>query len=325
VDIARTSLAANSALLQAPYMFDYAGRKPFDEPSGPHQLGEHALYRVYPTQEGHIFVAASPERDARRNKALTAVSRATGLHLAEHMRDEDMAQVLLELLHRLPTQAALTLFQAAGVTAVRMNSLSDLRKEYCIQPGARLWDSTTMRMVALGTRQPTFQFYRDHAHPLGSGVTMFAPCAIRSMQAAQKAGAEAVFPMSAPKYGAHTDEVLGTVLGYTESEVESMVRRGVAARSWSEYYLPGGDPWVKVKREYSEFIRNRVPAKEQTPQNCRPEPLVVLTPATGMRPKRSWIDTDIVEAPMVGTKRGRTEGDHFSWAQAYNTHARGEE
>ena len=51
-----TSLAATSQLLQLPFLYDYDGRPPFDEPSGPDALGEHALYRLYQTSDGWIFL-----------------------------------------------------------------------------------------------------------------------------------------------------------------------------------------------------------------------------------------------------------------------------
>ena len=59
-DVARTSLAANATHIQTPFMYDYEGRAPFDEPSGPAVRGEHSLYRWYETDGGadNIFVAA---------------------------------------------------------------------------------------------------------------------------------------------------------------------------------------------------------------------------------------------------------------------------
>jgi hypothetical protein len=38
--VARTSLAANAQHIQLPFMYDYQGRAPFDEASGPKAVGE---------------------------------------------------------------------------------------------------------------------------------------------------------------------------------------------------------------------------------------------------------------------------------------------
>jgi crotonobetainyl-CoA:carnitine CoA-transferase CaiB-like acyl-CoA transferase len=46
-DVARSSLAAAGQLIQLPFMVDYEGRAPFDEPSGREVKGAHALYRCY--------------------------------------------------------------------------------------------------------------------------------------------------------------------------------------------------------------------------------------------------------------------------------------
>ncbi len=51
-----TSLAATAQFLQLPLMYDFEGRQPFDEPSGPEAKGEHALYRLYRASDGWIFI-----------------------------------------------------------------------------------------------------------------------------------------------------------------------------------------------------------------------------------------------------------------------------
>ena len=62
---ARTSLSALSGLAQIPFCFDYIGRAPFDEPSGPAARGYDALHRLYKAQDRWIVLAAS-ERDLPR-------------------------------------------------------------------------------------------------------------------------------------------------------------------------------------------------------------------------------------------------------------------
>ncbi len=56
-DIARTSLSATDQLLQIPFMYDFEGREPFNEPSGRHVLGDGPLYRCYEVADGWFFLA----------------------------------------------------------------------------------------------------------------------------------------------------------------------------------------------------------------------------------------------------------------------------
>ena len=57
-----TSLVSAAHLVQLPYVYDYEGRSPFDEPSGPDAMGEHALYRLYRASDGWLFLGAKREQ-----------------------------------------------------------------------------------------------------------------------------------------------------------------------------------------------------------------------------------------------------------------------
>jgi crotonobetainyl-CoA:carnitine CoA-transferase CaiB-like acyl-CoA transferase len=63
-EVARASLAAAGQLIQIPFMYDYEGRAPFDEPSGREVKGAHALYRCYEAGDGWFFLAAARGRIA---------------------------------------------------------------------------------------------------------------------------------------------------------------------------------------------------------------------------------------------------------------------
>ncbi len=58
---ARTSLCANSGLLQLPFCYDYTGRGLFDEPSGRYVNGYDALTRFYYTASGDWLLLAANE------------------------------------------------------------------------------------------------------------------------------------------------------------------------------------------------------------------------------------------------------------------------
>jgi crotonobetainyl-CoA:carnitine CoA-transferase CaiB-like acyl-CoA transferase len=63
--VARSSLAAAGQLIQLPFMYDYEGREPLDEPSGRELKGEHPLYRLYEAEDGWFFLAARPQTQDR--------------------------------------------------------------------------------------------------------------------------------------------------------------------------------------------------------------------------------------------------------------------
>ncbi len=62
----RTSLSANSGLLQIPFAFDFKGRGLYDEPSGPEANGYDALTRFYSTASGRHILLSAYEADLPR-------------------------------------------------------------------------------------------------------------------------------------------------------------------------------------------------------------------------------------------------------------------
>jgi len=256
-DVARTSLAACSGLLQAPYMYDYQGRAGFTEPSGPHVQGEHALYRYYATRDGHVFVAAALDSQQKGYPtALEAMSKHVGRE-CQGLTEDELAEVVAGSIQGLSTPNAVSSLRAQGIPCVEMNTMANLRQEHGIE------------QVPGDLGKHSYLFHRDVSHPLGQPVTLFLPCAIRSEQAKQDAAAQVNMlggqPTSiddivlrAPKYGAHTDEVLRDWLGYTEEERAALREGGIVASSYSTQYLPGGDPWKPIEKEYERFVRTRM-------------------------------------------------------------------
>jgi crotonobetainyl-CoA:carnitine CoA-transferase CaiB-like acyl-CoA transferase len=207
-DVARTSLAAAGQLIQAPFMFDYAGRAPFDEPSGREARGTSALYRLYEAEDGWLFLAASEDQ---------APSLGAVLDLPDLAEDDD-ARRLERLTARFRVGRRddwLAALGRADIGAARVSTLAELRARY----------------QGRETEAGSYRFDRFADHLCGRAVTLFAPCAIRPRDAAIAA------PAATEKYGAGTRAVLAT-LGYGEDDIATLLEDGVVSESWSDAYLP---------------------------------------------------------------------------------------
>lgn len=100
------------------------------------------------------------------------------------------------------------------------------------------------------------QFLTAPNHPAGSPLTYFAPIAIRPTT-------PLVVPLPhAPRYGAHTREVLA------EAGIDAtpLFTRGVASEGWSTAYLPGVQ--VKVPGEVKVEVKAEVAAEMETCPVC---------------------------------------------------------
>ena len=109
-------------------------------------------------------------------------------------------------LRTMPCDRVLALCRALRVPAVRLDRLGDICRRYAVE-----------RCVLRG---PTYQFVRQREHPMGK-VTMVAPLAVRMERIRTDLS-------PAPKYGAHTAEILG----------RDLVAQGVASTEWSHSYMP---------------------------------------------------------------------------------------
>jgi crotonobetainyl-CoA:carnitine CoA-transferase CaiB-like acyl-CoA transferase len=255
-DVARTSLAANAQHIQTPLLYDHKDRLPFDEPSGPSAVGEHALYRWYKTRDGKaVFVAAdvkAPGQSRQREEVCAAVRREGGPAFiswgvsSDDASDADALQALVDA-ECATAMEAVALFRRMGFACVPLSGMSDLRLE---NESLVKYFGRRQRMEQPTTRR-TFHFNTVREHDIGSLVTMFAPCSILSSEVA------IAVPMPAPRYGEHSREVLTGLLGFSTEEVEEMLAGGVVAEGWSKdgKYIPLGDPWSNTRPEYEERIR----------------------------------------------------------------------
>lgn len=209
-DTARTSLAAAGQLIQLPFMFDFDGRRPFDEPRGRETQGYNALYRLYEAADGHLFLAATDDD-------LEALSKETGVGDLGGLPEDTRVERLSAAFVTRPVAEWRDRLADANIGVGRVASLVDLRL-------GNLHD-------AKSTRGSSYHFDRFCDHPSGREIHLFAPCAIRPQDA------PILDPAPTEKYGASTDRVLSD-MGYSQGEIEDLVATRTAARSWSKDYLP---------------------------------------------------------------------------------------
>jgi len=226
-----TSLTATSQLLQIPFLYEYDGRPPFDEPAGPNTLGAHALYRLYPTSDGWLFFAAT----RKQFQKLCGLDEFSGLGTslpaeegdgpcarldpAASAQDQALARDLEERFRRRTTGhwvEELTAF-GCGVAAVR--SYDDMVDERLAEEDAPLREL------------PAPVFVRHDSHPSGYVIDQVAQSAI----AMDRGGV--VEPGSPPRFGTHTREILAE-LGLSPEDIDGLIRSGVAREGWCEQYLP---------------------------------------------------------------------------------------
>ncbi len=212
--LARASLTAAGNLIQAPFMYDFEGRPPFDEPSGRQAMGWAPFYHLYPASDGWFLLAAPDE-------GVDALARVPELADLAHLGGSDLIEALTE---RFETETV-DHWQAglnAGTTVVMpLANLADTRDENLVAESAGAPDIS----------RATFRAVRHDRHPMGRWVDLAAPNAVRPAHAA------ITIPGPAQKYGADTHAVL-VELGFNETQIDQMVAKGQAAESWSEKYLP---------------------------------------------------------------------------------------
>jgi len=212
--VARASLAAAGNLIQAQFMYDFAGRGPFDEPSGRDVLGWGPFYHCYRASDGWFFFAAPEDGPA-------ALERVPEL---ADIADLDEPDIAPELGRRFGEKSFAYWHErlAQGSAAlVRLASLLETRDR------ARQLESDG----DIDLDQATFRVIRHDRHPMERWCDLVAPNAVRTRTAKLR------IPGPMPKYGEHTREVLAS-LGFAEAEIEDMIRERVAGLQWSDKYLP---------------------------------------------------------------------------------------
>ncbi|NRB32381.1 MAG: CoA transferase [Rhizobiaceae bacterium] len=212
--IARASLAAAGGMIQAQFMYDFANRPPFDEPSGREVLGWDALYRCYEAADGWMFFAAPTHRGA----ALAEVDELKDLSSLETTA---LTDALAARFAQQTTAHWQHVFNGTSNAVVGLGSLHQTRDDALQRESEG----------AIDIAKATFRAIRHDQHPMGRWVDLVAPNAVRPQFSPIK------IPGPAPKYGADTRHVLAQ-LGYSSTDVDALIHQGAAAESWSDKYLP---------------------------------------------------------------------------------------
>jgi crotonobetainyl-CoA:carnitine CoA-transferase CaiB-like acyl-CoA transferase len=213
--LARASLTAAGNLIQAPFMYDFEGRAPFDEPSGREVKGWGPFYYCYPAADGWFFLAAPVER-------ADALARVPELADLAHLPEEELVQALTDRFETEPVAYWQGVLAQDTTAVMPLATLAGTRDESLVE------ESTAGE---IDIARATFRTIRHDRHPMGRWVDLAAPNAVRP------ARAKITIPAPARKYGADTRAVLAR-LGYSDTKIDQMIADGIAATSWSEKYLP---------------------------------------------------------------------------------------
>ncbi|WP_421981189.1 CoA transferase [Roseibium sp.] len=212
--VARASLASAGELIQAQFMYDFADRRPFDEPSGRNARGWGPFYRCYEAADGWMFFAA-PTLGQTVLRHVPELADLAGL---------DEAGLETALAERFAVQPSSHWAQRISGTSAAVVPLGSLHATR----------DANLYLESEGTpdiRVNTFSAVRHDLHPMGRWVDLVAPNAVRPERA------EITIPGPAPKYGTHTREILAG-LGFDDEEIDALIATGHAGELWSERYLP---------------------------------------------------------------------------------------
>ncbi len=213
-DTARASLAAAGNLIQAQFMYDHRGRAPFEEPSGREVKGWGPFYRCYRTADKWMFLAAPTDQ-------ISVLTRVPDLSDLKDIPEDEITDHLIERFAKKPFDYWSAHLNHGHSAVVSLASLQGTRDE------ALQFESAG----PIDLQKATFRSIRHDRHPMGRWVDLIAPNAVRPNRAPVRV------PGPAPKYGAHTKEILMRI-GYAGGEIDRFIDAGIAAESWSERYLP---------------------------------------------------------------------------------------
>ncbi|KQZ92636.1 carnitine dehydratase [Rhizobium sp. Root564] len=210
----RTSLSALTGLAQIPFCYDYAGRGPFNEPSGRETKGHDALSRLYETASGDHLLLCASERDLPR------FAKVPELREIAELPESDRLAYLEKAFMAEPAETWLQRLRRADIGASLCENIETIRRR-----SARIADGTP------GTDRGSYSFSIYPDHPSGHTVTQLDPFAIRPALGKVTAVAPA------EKYGASTRIVLRS-LNYTDAEIDRLIASGTVSETWSTEYLP---------------------------------------------------------------------------------------
>jgi crotonobetainyl-CoA:carnitine CoA-transferase CaiB-like acyl-CoA transferase len=211
---ARASLAAAGQLIQLPFMIDYEGRPPFDEPAGRTVKGWGPLYHCYEAADGWFFFAIEQQ-------ALTELPGLPGMEAISGLEGDELQQAMTKCFRRQDLAHWASLLKGIDAGFAPLATLQALRED-------------NLQIESEGSPDlcdATYSFVRHDQHPGGRSVDIVAPNAIRPQSS------RITIPFPARKYGSDSRDLLAE-FGYSADEIEDLIDQGVVAESWSEDYLP---------------------------------------------------------------------------------------
>lgn len=210
----RTSLTANSALVQMPFCYDYKKRDLFNEPSGREVSGYDELTRFYYTASQQFVLLSAYEQDLPKFEQIDELKGISKLE------SEDRMALLAKAFGDAGASEWVKRLQAADIGAVICQNIDALRAE-----NSRAADGIS----GVDNGSYSFSVYPDH--PSGHEVTQLDPFGVR----AARSSISALPP--AEKFGKSTRMILAEI-GYGEDETEKLLADCIVSESWSKQYLP---------------------------------------------------------------------------------------
>jgi crotonobetainyl-CoA:carnitine CoA-transferase CaiB-like acyl-CoA transferase len=208
-----SSLAAVGQLIQVPFMYDYDGRGPFNEPSGPYVKGWNAVRRSYEAKDGWFFLSVV-------DSDIDKIETIPELNGIKSMSEKERVDFLSNTFKKDSVTNWVNKLKEIDIGAIAVGSLNGLRDEYTHDQDGKAYHE--------GNK---YQFIAYDNHPSGRKVVITAPCAIRPDEA------KIVASRPTEKYGSSTVEVMKT-LGFGDDEIKNMIEAKAIGLSWSKDYLP---------------------------------------------------------------------------------------
>jgi crotonobetainyl-CoA:carnitine CoA-transferase CaiB-like acyl-CoA transferase len=210
----RTSLSANSGLLQVPFAYDFKGRSLFDEPSGPDANGWDDLSRFYSTASGRHILLCAYEQDMPRFREVE------GLEDLPDIPMDERAAYLATAFQNQPAMEWVARLRSADIGVAICENIDALRARNEHEADG-----------LPGTENGSYSFSIYPDHPSGHEVVQLDPYAVRAV------GGKIYALNPSEKFGTSTRVILAE-LGYTETAIEKMLSSGALSTSWSDQYLP---------------------------------------------------------------------------------------
>lgn len=208
---ARTSLSTATNLAQIKFAYDYDGRAPFNEASGREALGNHDLSHFYATEQGSLFIDSNEQE-------LALLEKVPGLAGISEVADKKA--FLTQAFAQDSAENWAQMLRDQGIAAVRSVGIEELRERY-----------TRAADGKMGIDLGSYAFSRYSDHPSGHAVTIIDHYSIRPSRAA------IIAQSPTERFGHSTKEVVSS-LGYSETQIASMLDDSIIGTGWGKEYLP---------------------------------------------------------------------------------------